>query len=562
MEIVITIVVILAVCVAKGIYDHYRDEKQNIFAVRQQFGNQPKREYQYEKLVSLGEYARKHASGHGIDDITWHDLDMDCVFAELNSTHSCFGEEYLYYLLREPSMDSAELAERERVIKLFADDEHLREEISLKLRNIGRLRTVSMYEYLNRLADVDRESNVRHILQALLLIASIGVIFVNPPVGILAASGMFFCNIITYFKRKKDIEHYYMVLACLLRLIDSARELSKLGDERISAYTAEMAEASKAFDKMRRGASIVVPTNASGDLFQSLYDYLRMAFHIDLIKFNSMLDIFIENRAALESLFRTIGFIDAMCAISSYRAYKSVNCVPELRAADERSRVAIDAQELYHPLLDEPVKNSIHTERSVLITGSNASGKSTFIKTIAINAILAQSVHTVLADSYSGSYVRVMSSMALSDDLAGGESYYIVETKSLKRILDAVSGDIPVLCFIDEVLRGTNTLERIAASTQILKSLASDSERALCFAATHDIELTQILEKIYDNYHFEEHIQDGDVLFDYKLREGRSSTRNAIKLLGLLGYPDEIIARAEGMAQDYLNRNEWEIIDQ
>ena len=196
------------------------------------------------------------------------------------------------------------------------------------------------------------------------------------------------------------------------------------------------------------------------------------------------------------------------------------------------------------------------TDRGVLLTGSNASGKSTFLKTVAINAILAQTIHTCLADSYSGGLYRIMSSMALKDDLAGGDSYYIVEIKSLKRILNHSADEAnPVLCFVDEVLRGTNTVERIAASTQILKSLAG--RKVLCFAATHDIELTHLLENYYNNYHFEEEIKEDDIVFNYQLRKGRATTRNAIKLLGVMGYEESIIKEAEAQAEHFLKTGLW-----
>ena len=94
---------------------------------------------------------------------------------------------------------------------------------------------------------------------------------------------------------------------------------------------------------------------------------------------------------------------------------------------------------------------------------------------------------------------------SLEDDIVSGESYYIVEIKSLKRILDAAAHRKgTILCFVDEVLRGTNTVERIAASTQILRSLGHSG--ILCFAATHDIELTELLQGEFDNYHFEEDV--------------------------------------------------------
>ena len=125
-------------------------------------------------------------------------------------------------------------------------------------------------------------------------------------------------------------------------------------------------------------------------------------------------------------------------------------------------------------LITKPVKNSIQARKGVLLTGSNASGKSTFLKMVAVQAILAQTVYTCLAKEYEADTFVIASSMSLRDNLESGESYYIVEIKSIKRILDLTSQETyPVLCFVDEVLRGTNTVERIAASSRILQSRPS-----------------------------------------------------------------------------------------
>jgi DNA mismatch repair ATPase MutS len=169
---------------------------------------------------------------------------------------------------------------------------------------------------------------------------------------------------------------------------------------------------------------------------------------------------------------------------------------------------------------------------------------------VAINAIMAQSLFTARAESYNAPFYHVMSSMALQDNLEAAESYYIVEIKSLKRILDAVhdKSAVPVLCFIDEVLRGTNTVERIAASTEILKELAEHA--GSCFVATHDIELTYRLEGFYANYHFEEQVDGDNVTFDYCLHKGRATTRNAIKLLGMMGFDKAIVEAAQRSAEN------------
>ena len=176
--------------------------------------------------------------------------------------------------------------------------------------------------------------------------------------------------------------------------------------------------------------------------------------------------------------------------------------------------------------------------------------------------MLAQTIHTCLADHYEAPVLRIYSSMALKDDLLGGQSYYMVEISSIKRILDQVklAGEeqCHVLCFVDEVLRGTNTVERIAASTQIMKMLSADN--TMCFAATHDVELTKLLQDEYENYHFEERIVEDDIFFPYKLLMGPATTRNAIALLKMLGYDERITAEAEAMAEEFLASGSWQNI--
>ena len=109
---------------------------------------------------------------------------------------------------------------------------------------------------------------------------------------------------------------------------------------------------------------------------------------------------------------------------------------------------------------------------------------------------------------------------------------------------------------MDEVLRGTNTVERIAASTEILKSFSGSD--VLCFAATHDIELTTLLADKFDLRHFEGHVSDNDVHFDYLIKEGPATNRNAISLLGLLGYDENIVDNAQNLADKFLTTGHWE----
>ena len=149
--------------------------------------------------------------------------------------------------------------------------------------------------------------------------------------------------------------------------------------------------------------------------------------------------------------------------------------------------------------------------------------------------------------------------MALRDDLESGESYYIVEIRSLKRILEEAAGEGKILCIIDEVLRGTNTIERIGASSRILAKLSA--KNVLPFAATHDIELSYILEDLYENYHFEEEVREHDVVFNYLLKKGRVTTRNAIRLLEMIGYDKEIIQSAKEAVREFEAQGIWRKIE-
>ncbi|MCR5685493.1 MAG: hypothetical protein K6G81_08775 [Lachnospiraceae bacterium] len=552
MEIILITAAILAALIIKGIYDKNMYEKKLVRNVRDSFGREPKKNITQARAQVLPYYAEhKEKSDCHVDRITRNDTDLDRIYDRLNSCKCAIGEEYLYYLLVNPSSSIEELNERERVISHLYNDREKRESLGVMLSRIGMLKNISAYEYMNRLKDITPDSNVMHIVQALSLAASIALIFFSPVYGIMLTIVMFFLNVITYFKRKTLIEGYFSIVFYILNTLDAAGKLLKTEDSELSVYYDRIKRAAGKFSKMRHNSVFLLSGAGAGPL-QLIFDYVRMAFHIDLIKFNSICLFFAAHTDDFEKIFETVGFLDCMLAAASYRKlHEDGYSVPVLSSGDKRY---IRALNLAHPLLNDPVTNDLDISRPVLLTGSNASGKSTFLKTVALNAILAQTIHTVLAQSYEAPVFHVMTSMALRDDIASGESYYIVEIKSLKRIIDE-KGSVPVLCFIDEVLRGTNTVERIAASTQILRGLGDAN--ALCLAATHDIELTHLLEDVYDNYHFEEQIEEDEIIFDYKLKKGRAASRNAISLLRIMGYPQDTVEAAAGMAERYVETGEW-----
>ncbi len=581
MEYLVLGIALIMFFIGKGIYDKKRYKLRVRRMLQDDFGTVSEEEYSPEKLKSLRSYydAVKRED-YDIDDITWNDLELDELFMVMNRTVSAMGEEYLYAMLRQPQFDEAEMRERERLISFFLRKEEQRIDLQEALYQIGKNRKYSVYECMHYIKKIKRESNLPHYLVSVLLFAALVVAFLKPVVGVIATVLVVTYNLVSYMKRKGELDAYISSVTYLIRLLYAVEDVEKLAIPELESYVSRMKALNKHFAAFKRNFWIIGSKKPTGDMMDMVMSYFRMLFHIDLIKFNRMLRIYDKYVDELNELYEVVGYLDSLCAAASFRALLGEGgyCVPELLSESvpetfgEAGRKAApadntgfsgkvwapvyEAEGLYHPLLDVPVTNSIRTSRSVLLTGSNASGKSTFLKAVALSALLAQTVHTVPATFYRASYFQILSSMALRDNMQGNESYFIVEIKSLKRIYEAAKAPVCTLCFVDEVLRGTNTVERIAASREVLAGLAN-SGRTICFAATHDIELTYLLEKDCDNYHFEETVTDDKVEFDYLLHEGRATSRNAIKLLRMLGYPEEIIERAETSAEDFLRTGEW-----
>lgn len=583
MEYVVFVLALAVFVLAVFIMEAVRAAKQKKDFIRmlyEDYGRIIDKKYPLERYERMDSFFKRHRQDGQLDDITWNDLGMDEIFKRMNYTLSASGEEYLYYVLRTLKQDSGELEHLEEMIRFFGAHPDERVQLQFVISRLGYTGKYSLYDYMDNLDLLGARSNRKNILCDLLFLPLIGLLWVQFSVGIMGIVLLIIYNILTYFKEKNEIDPYITSFSYIMRLMHVCGELEKISIPVCHEEWECIRAARKQLQGMRQNSYWVMSPqrgNASGDILAVLMDYIRMVFHVDLIKFNSMLCVLRGHMEDVDSLIQVVGALETAISIWAFRSSlqkspasdesvegisKSAEdtgwCIPEFIIGDkERAEaLSLEIREGYHPLLEEPVKNGIYADKGVLLTGSNASGKSTFLKTVAINAILAQTIHTCAADRYRAPFFHVYSSMALRDDITSGESYYIVEIKALKRILDAAStGKNPVLCFVDEVLRGTNTIERIAASTQILKTLSRSN--ILCFAATHDIELTEILQEDFANYHFEEDVRDGDVFFNYKLQAGKAVTRNAIKLLALMGYEQEIIEKATAQAEHFAATGVW-----
>lgn len=544
----------LLVFFISGMYNERKEQQRYKEKLQREYGFLNKREYSPEGFANLDGYYRHHKSEDSVDDITWNDLNMDDIFMQMNYSKTSAGDEYLYHLLRTPAVSNQNWTDFEEKTEFYRTHSKERLQLQLILHKMGYTGKYSIYDYLENLDTLGKRSSTKDLFGIAAFVFAVIVCFIQLGWGLALIFIVLLYNLVTYFKGKAEIDPYITSFRYIFRILHEIEEIRKCNHEVIKAEVEQLEKLYHKFDRFTRFSYLIMsPGRMNGDMLEMGLDYIRMFLHLDLIKFNSMLKEVNKYRGEIDEMLTLIGKLDVALSVGEYRTYLKTYCLPDYQ------KDAYEAESLYHPLLAEPVKNDVVVKRSVLITGSNASGKSTFLKTVAVNAILAQSIHTVCADSYKADCFRIFSSITLKDNIFEGDSYYMTEIKSIKRILDAAKEEkAPVLSFVDEVLRGTNTTERIAASGIILQQLAES--RGFCFAATHDLELTEILKHYYDNVHFEEKVEDGDIVFPYRLQKGPATTRNAIALLKIMGYDNSITKKAQSQAEHFEINRKWEVL--
>lgn len=549
--VLLTILVIAGIIVIFVISDKAAKKKRMISYLKQLWGSKElgkDRVFIAENRKSIL-LAKQADHPFCIDDITWDDLNMDSVFKRLNYTRSTVGEEVLYSLLRFPVLNREQLSKREKQISMFQKDENIRLPIQYFLSGLGFSQDIRLGEWLYGTPGNISTSIVPYVLLIVLLVTSPFLFLFDSGLGLITVVSVVFTNMVVHAKAVREQQAYLEPVKYLVRMIIAAGKISKLKHEDLND---DFKKLSSLYKKMNTFSvqNFIYMQSISQD---PITEYLKTIFLGEVVFFKNTMNQLLKHQKELQEMYELLGGMDSLISIASYRESISGWCRPEFETGKEKSFSIVDA---WHPLIENPVPNSMDMEVPVLLTGSNASGKSTWLKVCAINVLFAQTIHTCTAKAYHSSFFRLFSSMALRDDIGSGESYYIVEIRSLKRILDAVEGEPKVFCVIDEVLRGTNTVERIAASSEVLSLLSRKG--CLCMAATHDLELVQLLNGIYTPYHFQETITDAGISFDYILYPGPTETRNAIKLLALMGYEPSMVERAEKKSRKFMETGLWQ----
>jgi DNA mismatch repair ATPase MutS len=243
-----------------------------------------------------------------------------------------------------------------------------------------------------------------------------------------------------------------------------------------------------------------------------------------------------ENAVSLEEWFDTIEEIEVLCSLGTF----SFNN-PEFQFPLVNTDRKLYAVEMGHPLISgsERVNNSIEldSERSILIiTGANMAGKSTFLRTLGVNVVLALAGAPVCAKTFACPIIGIRSGMRTADSLKDHQSYFYAELNRLKSIVDELKSGKELLILLDEILKGTNSTDKLAGSIALVKQFTN--QPSLVLIATHDLALGE-LEHSYPgrirNFCFEPSIENDQLSFDYKLKSGLAQKMNATFLMKKMG---------------------------
>ncbi len=487
------------------------------------------REYHIEKC--------KAGAIHVVDDGTWSDLNMDTFFRKMDRCASAIGSQYLYHLLHKYETDPKKLDRRYNEYQLFIGDKPLREKIQkpmLRLNRSGACYLVDLF-----FSDLPKKPwyYFLFILSSLILLSSIIAMFFN---GVFILAVLFFgvTNLLIHALYTPKISGYIPDLSVLSHMLGIVVRLSKIeGFPQLAALERLKMHCRYASKFNKKFGWLVVDKYILNELAVSVYAYLNHFFLMELILFFFCINEIKGKQKLLIEMYENIASLDAGISISSYLNSVSKYCKPVFN--EKKSIVLIDA---FHPLIEEPVTNSFSLEnKSCLITGSNMAGKTTFIKTIGINIILARTLDICMAGSANIPLVQVKTSIKRQDDLNGKKSYYYKEIESILDFINISKNGDQFIFLIDEIFRGTNTCERLSSATAVLKYL---SGKNINMVTTHDLELQNYLSDKFEIFHFMERIENNEHFFDYLIKPGSCQSRNAIRLLEMKGYPKSIIREA------------------
>ncbi len=517
----------------------YKNKKAIENQLLDSFGKIKDEAFNFEEIKRYSDNKNNLDAFQILSEKTCNDLDFQELFMFIDRTCSKPGQQYLFNKLRTIPNKIGHPGLKEKIINQLLNSREVRLSIQMQLK---RLAKQDAY-YISSLFQEKHISRPKwfFILPVLSFASVLSLIagFVNPAFILLFAA-LFIVNLIFHYWNKHNLYPYLASIPQLLILNNVTREIVKIKE--LTSINPEIQKSIKIIDKIRNRMSFFqLEAKLQGDMeaiFWGILEMLKIAFLIEPLLLFGVLKLLNNKREEIEELFVFVGEVDSLQSIASLRQGIKKFAVPEIS-----SEKSIFATNIYHPLIPDCVENNISVNnRSVLLTGSNMSGKTSFIRTIGINVLTGLTLNTCFAEKFKMPKMKIFSAIRISDDLLNDKSYYFEEVLTIKEMIDKSQSETFNLFLLDEIFKGTNTVERISAGKAVLSELTRENN--LVFVSTHDIELADLLKSEYELFHFSETVNNKMVDFDYKLKEGKLKNRNAIKILEINHYPSHVINEA------------------
>ena len=481
------------------------------------------------------------------DHLYANDLDIfgrASLYQYINRTGSEMGGTVLANWLLNPA-DTNALQQRQNAVKELTDATEWRQQLQAFAKD-KKIQTATQQRLQQWLNEPDRFSSgkywgwLRFVLPAIILTVIALNIAGILPYQIRNMALLLFAIIAYFFAKKAAPVHLHLskmvseleVLADSVELIEQHNFKSDLLAQMQSLFLQKNYTSSKALKELKK-----ILERLDLRFNPVVFIPLAILFQWDLQQVLSLEKWKQRHHENAPRWFEMLAQFEALSSLATLSFNHPQWCFPIFK----QPHFFIDGRQIGHPLINaaKRVDNDILINSKgeiMLITGSNMAGKSTYLRSIGINVVLAMAGSPVCAESFGLSPVQIISSMRIADNLEESTSTFYAELKKLKTVIDLVNEGAPIFILLDEILRGTNSLDRHTGSVALLKQLIK--KNAAGIIATHDVELAKLKDSYPENilnYHFDAQVSNDELYFDYKLKAGVCESLNASILMKKIG---------------------------
>ncbi|PKK89489.1 MAG: hypothetical protein CVV64_13825 [Candidatus Wallbacteria bacterium HGW-Wallbacteria-1] len=477
-----------------------------------------------------------------VDDITAADLNLDELAEKLDSTFTTPGSSVFRYCLRHQCKSSSDLDERIFMESLFEADQSLRDSVQAILKGLGRQKIGDIADEIWGTTGDYFLKYINHFriwMAVSLSMVGLSLIFNFYPILLIMLVAI--VNICIHHRTTLYIGTHVESIRYLGSMKFACFKIKRLlGNCEVSERLA-VPSLVRSLDLIPINPVLTFGNTAGpGDVLGVFLEYYKVFLLGELSSYFRFYSAFRTHRNIVEDLYHFLGHLDVACCVSRIRgdwASCSVHMIPSADCSDHVSKCSIITADMYNPLVENYVPISLSMNGDMMITGTNMSGKTTLLRTLGLNQVLATTFGFSFASEFRTSFFHVVSSIIINDDLLQGRSRYLAEAQRMLEIIRSAVNGVKLI-LIDEILTGTNNADRVVAAVNILSRLGDTD--SLVMATTHDLEIATGVSGKYATHYFCEEMSDNDLKFDYSLKPGIVDRRNALKILEHLGFGDFI----------------------